>query len=145
MVKKERYQTTKEFIDPETGEVLKFRVYGTPATFKDKNFTKIFDAFTLELLEDEEIMGKSIRLLFWIIKHLKMNSIEFPLSYNLVKDDLKIHRDTFYRWRKTLERKGIIERIDTNYYRLNPFCVVKGEGQRLIDQWLKPKENNDED
>lgn len=137
MAKVKHYQGVKEFVDPETGEVLQFRIVGTPAGFKDENFVKFFDAFTIDLLEDEELMGKSIRLLFWIIKHLKMNSIEFPLSYNLVKDDLKIHRDTFYRWRKTLEEKGIIQRIDVNYYRLNPMCVVKGEGKKLVDEWLK--------
>lgn len=121
-------------VDPNTGEVLDFRVYGVSEEF-DINYSKIFHAFTEALLNDDEIMGKAIRLLFWITGQIKKDEIEFFMTYDAVKRDLNVSRSTYYRWKETLENKRIIQRVSNSIYRLNPACIVKGEGHVLIDEW----------
>jgi hypothetical protein len=128
----------QQSIDPKTGEIKDILLIGTPEEF-DKNFVKIFHAFTEKLLEDKEIAGKSIRLLFWILKQLDYGRIEFYMDYQSVKEDLQIGKMTYHRWKKTLENKGIIRKIKTNLYQLNPACVVKGKGHTLIDEFKQPR------
>ena len=133
----------KEVIDKETGEIfsLKFRIIGTEEEFKkrDKNFFKVFNAFTLELISDKDIAGKSIRLLFYILTKLinDINQIEFYMSPQMVCKDLKIHAQTFKKWRQILIKKGIIKKLGTNLYMLNPQCVCKGNANTLIEEYLK--------
>ena len=124
----------KQTIDANTGELHEILLIGNPEEF-DRNFTKIFHAFTEKLLEDEEVAGKAIRLLFWIMKELETGSIEFYMYTADVAEELKVTRMTIYRWTKTLERKGIIRKIKPNLYQLNPACVVKGKGHTLIDEF----------
>ena len=128
----------QQSIDPKTGEIKDILLIGTPEEF-DKNFVKIFHAFTEKLLEDKEIAGKSIRLLFWILRKLDYGRIEFYMNYKEVKKDLDIGKVTYHRWKKTLEKKGIIKKINTNLYQLNPACVVKGKGHTLIDEFKQPR------
>jgi len=125
-------------IDPVTGELKEILMIGAPEEF-DRNFTKIFHAFTEALLKDEEIAGKAIRLLFWIMKELEAGSIEFYMHYSVVKEDLNISTDTYYRWKKTLEEKGLIKKIKPHIYMINPACVVKGKGHTLLDEFRQPK------
>ena len=133
----------QQSIDPKTGELKEILLIGNPEEF-DKNFTKVFHAFTEALIQDEEIAGKAIRLLFWIMKELETGSIEFYMHYSIIKEELGISTDTYYRWKKTLETKGIIRKIRPNLYQLNPACIVKGKGHTLLDefrQWDKGENN----
>jgi len=124
----------RQEIDPHTGELKEFLLIGEPEEF-DKNFTKIFHAFTEKLIQDTDIAGKAIRLLFWILGNLEYGRIEFYMHYEDIKKDLGISTDTFYRWKKTLEKKGIIRKIKPNLYQLNPACVVKGKGHTLLEEF----------
>ncbi len=125
-------------IDSYTGELHDILLIGNPEEF-DRNFAKVFHAFTEALIEDDEIAGKAIRLLFWIMKEIETGSIEFYMDYSSVKEELNIGEATYYRWKKTLEKKGIIRKIKTNLYQLNPACVVKGKGHTLLEEFRQPK------
>jgi len=129
----------QQTIDPSTGELKEILLIGNPEEF-DKNFTKVFHAFTEKLLEDEDIAGKAIRLLFWIMKEIEHGSIEFYMYPADVAEELKVTRMTIYRWIKTLTEKGIIRKIKPNLYQLNPACIVKGKGHTLLDEFRQNTE-----
>jgi len=99
----------------------------------DANFSKFFTAFTMRLIQNEKIAGKAIRLLFWIVSKLDMNRLEFYMDEKTTCSELRITRSTYYRWKKELEEEGIIVKLGENYFMLNPTCVVRGKGHRLID------------
>jgi len=124
----------QQSINPDTGELHEILLVGNPEEF-DRNFTKIFHAFTEALIGDEEIAGKAIRLLFWIMKELENGSIEFYMHAPSVAKELNVTERTIRMWRNTLEKKGIIRKIKPNLYQLNPACVVKGKGHTLIDEF----------
>ena len=128
----------QQTIDPETGELKNILLIGNPEEF-DRNFVKVFHAFTEALIKDDDIAGKAIRLLFWIMKQLENGSIEFYMHYSVIKEELGISTDTYYRWKKTLENKGIIKKVRPNIYMINPACVVKGKGHTLIDEFKQPR------
>ena len=128
----------QQAIDGYTGELHEILLIGNPEEF-DRNFTKVFHAFTEELLKNDEIAGKAIRLLFWIMKELKNGSIEFYMYPEDVAEELNVTRATIYNWRKTLEKYGIIRKIKPNLYQLNPACVVKGKGHTLLEEFRQPK------
>jgi hypothetical protein len=118
----------KEFIDAETGEIFEAVIVGEPYWKSDKGFVKVFAIGLLELLRDDEIFAKAGRLLLWIIaKKLDWNSYEFFMQRNEVMKALKISQRTYYTWVRTLMKRGIIERIGANYYRLKPRLAVKGQ------------------
>jgi hypothetical protein len=62
------------------------------------------------------------------------------MSWRSVCNDLNISKDTYFKWKKILEEERIIVKLDTNYYMINPACVVKGKGHRLIDSFRKKVE-----
>jgi hypothetical protein len=130
----------QQTIDPLTGELKEILLIGNPEEF-DKNFTKVFHAFTEALINDNEIAGKAIRLLFWIMKELETGSIEFYMHNQDVAKELGVSTRTIIHWKKTLENKGIIRKIRPNLYQLNPACIVKGKGHTLLDEFQKPKDN----
>ena len=129
-----RHQT----IDAETGELKDILLIGNPEEF-DKSFVKVFHAFTEALISDSDIAGKAIRLLFWIMKQLETGSIEFYMHYSVIKEELNIGKATYHRWKKTLEQKGIIKKVRPNIYMINPACVVKGKGHKLLDEFRQPR------
>ena len=128
----------QQTIDPKTGEIKDILLIGNPEEF-DKDFVKIFHAFTEKLIEDTEMAGKAIRLLFWIMKQLENGKIEFYMHYSIIKKDLRVSTDTYYRWKRTLENKGIIKRISPNLYMINPACIVKGKGHTLLEEFRQPR------
>ena len=126
----------QQAIDPRTGEIKEILLIGNPEEF-DKNFVKVFHAFTEALIQKEEIAGKAIRLLFWIMTKIENGNIEFYMYPKEVADELKVTKMTIYRWIKTLTKYGIIRKIKPNMYQLNPACIVKGKGHRLLDEFKK--------
>jgi len=121
-------------IDGETGELKEILLIGAPEEF-DRNFTKVFHAFTEVLIQKEDIAGKAIRLLFWIMRGLEHGSIEFYMHPADVAEELGVTRATIYNWISTLKRHGIIRKIKPNLYQLNPACVVKGKGHTLLEEF----------
>ena len=136
--KRGRIFRKQQAIDAETGELKDILLIGNPEEF-DRNFVKVFHAFTEALVSDADIAGKAIRLLFWIMKQLENGSIEFYMHYSIIKEELGISTDTYYRWKKTLEQKGIIKKVRPNIYMINPACVVKGKGHTLLDEFKQPR------
>ena len=97
----------------------------TPAT--DKDFVKFFDAFVIDLLQDEDIAGKSIRLLFYIASILDYDEEIFYLSPTEVAKELDVDRSTVFRWLKTLLDKGLIIKTNRrNWYMVNRQCIYRG-------------------
>jgi len=138
--KKHKLFSRQQAINPETGELTNILMLAAPKEV-DKDFTKIFHAFTEALIQDEEISGKAIRLLFWIMKQLEMDRIEFYMNYKTIKEELNIGEATYHRWKKTLEKKGIIRKIGTNLYQINPACVFKGTGHNLLSEFESEVDN----
>ncbi len=134
-IEKKKYVARTQVIDPETGEFVNVTLFGQNGEFRDKDFSKMFHAFTAALVEDEEIAGKSIRLLFWIIKQLKHGEIHFYMSEKVVKKDLGIAKQTYFNYRNTLIKKGIIRKVDSALYMINPACVAVGKAHELLDIW----------
>ena len=134
-IQKKQYAGKSEAVDPETGEFIPVTLFGLSEEFKDKNFTKVFHAFTAALIQDQDIAGKSIRLLFWIIGQLKHDDIHFYMSEKIVTKELKIAKQTYFNYRNTLIKKGIIKKVDSALYMINPACVAVGKAHQLLDTW----------
>ena len=97
----------------------------TPAT--DTDFVKFFDAFVMDLLQDEDIAGKSIRLLFYIASILDYDEEIFYLSPREVAKELNVSERTIYIWLKTLLDKGLIIKTNRrNWYMVNRQCIYRG-------------------
>ena len=119
----------EEVINQETGETEKrlVRVWDEYEKSLDRNFVKVFDAFTKDLLLDEEISGKAIRLLFYIASILEYDKDTFYLSPSEVAKELNVHRITVQKWIKILLKKRIILKTERrNWYKVNPYCIYKG-------------------
>jgi len=119
----------EEVINQETGEIGKrlVRVWDEYEKSLDKDFVKVFDAFTKDLLLDEEISGKAIRLLFYIASILEYEKDTFYLSPSEVAKELKVSERTVYYWLKTLLNKKIILKTGRrNWYKVNPHCIYRG-------------------
>jgi len=119
----------EEVVNPETGEVEKrlVRIWDEYEKSLDKNFVKVFDAFTKDLLLDEEISGKAIRLLFYIASILEYDKDIFYLSPTEVAKELNVNKVTVHRWLKILLNKRIILKTERrNWYRVNPYCIYRG-------------------
>jgi len=132
--KRGRLFKKQQAIDPTTGEIKEILLIGNPEEF-DKNFTKIFHAFTEALIQDTDIAGKAIRLLFWIMKEIEMGNIEFYMHIPDVAKELNVSERTIRNWRNILVKKGLIRKIKPNLYQLNPACVVKGKGHTLLEEF----------
>jgi len=119
----------EEVVNPETGEVEKrlVRVWDEYEKSLDKDFVKVFDAFTKDLLLDEEISGKAIRLLFYIASILDYDKDTFYLSPSEVAKELNVSDRTVRKWKEILLKKRIILKTERrNWYKVNPHCIYRG-------------------
>jgi len=132
--KKYKLFSRQQTINPETGELTNILMLAAPKEV-DKDFTKVFHAFTEALIQDEDIAGKAIRLLFWIMKQLEIDRIEFYMYAPDVAKELNVSERTIRNWRNTLIKKGIIRKIKPNLYQINPACVFKGTGHNLLSEF----------
>ena len=137
-IKKGKFFKKTQEIDPKTGELKDILMISYPDEF-DADWVKIFTGFSEALIQDADIAGKAIRLLFWIMKELKMGSIEFYMNNDEVAKELGVTKRTIINWKKTLEKKGLIKKVKPNIYMINPACVVKGKGHTLLDEFKQPR------
>jgi DNA-binding MarR family transcriptional regulator len=116
-------------MDKETGQVLEFDaiVYLYGEGKKDKGFVKVFHAFVKDVVRDRELRHALDLLAYIMSEKLEKDSLKFYLTAEEVVKNLGVSRDTYYRWLKTLIKKGYITRIDTNYYALKPYTIVVGK------------------
>jgi hypothetical protein len=121
--------------NPKTGEIVeeyeRVLIVGKKP-YTDKDFVKVFTVFLRDILDEE--MGKGPwRLLLYIIDNLDYNTLEFYLIPDKVSSDLKVHKTTFFRWLKVLLRRGYIQKVATNIYRLRPYTAIRGQMEKVID------------
>ncbi len=116
-------------MDKETGQVLEFDavVYLYGEGKKDKGFVKVFHAFVKDVIRDKELRHALDLLAYIMSEKLERDSLKFYLTAEEVVKNLGVSRDTYYRWLRTLMKKGYITRIDTNYYALKPYTIVVGK------------------
>ncbi len=100
--------------------------------YSDRNFVKVFTAFLTDIV-DEEMSKGPIRLILYIISKLDYNTLEFYLVPDEVVADLRIHRTTLYKWLRILIRRGYIQKVATNVYKLLPYTAIKGQMDKVID------------
>ena len=120
-------------IDKETGEIIEDEVLivGKKPYKLDKGYVKVFVTFLKDIVENEEIAGKSIRLLFYMLEEcLNYETLIMTVIPVYAMERLKISRKTYYRWLNTLIKEGIIHRVDRYRYILKPYIAVKGRMEK---------------
>jgi hypothetical protein len=125
-------------VDKESGEIVADdAMFIGRKAFVDKGFRKVFVGFLKDIVINEKIAGKAIRLLLWIIENLKANDLKIYISPRIVCEELNITERTYYNWIKTLIEEQIVEKIDTNLYKLVPFTAVNGQMEKAIEKSIK--------
>ena len=126
-------------VNKETGEVVieDFMMIGRKPKYVDRGFIKIFVAFLSDIVENQKIAGKAIRLLFYMLERLDYNTYTIHIIPKYAKEDLKVSYDTLYRWFEILIEEGIITKIDTYTYRLNPYVAVKGNSKKAMENSIE--------
>ncbi len=126
-------------VDLETGEILAEQVIiGKKPTLVDKGYIKVFITFLEDVIKDEDIVGKAVRLLLHIMNKVDWNTLEFYLYHKQACEDLGISKKTFYLWLNTLIEKDYIEKTDRKYiYRIKPYCFVKGDMKTTFEKELR--------
>jgi len=122
-------KTKLSVIDPETGQIVEADaiVYLYGEAKKDKGFVKVFHAFIKDVVRDKELRPALDLLAYIMSEKLEKDSLKFYMTAEEVVRNLGISRDTYYRWLKTLMKKGYLVRIDTNYYAIKPYTIVIGK------------------
>jgi len=125
-------------VNLKTGEIIEEHVLivGKKAYKVDKGFVKIFVTFLYDIVEDESIAGKSIRLLMYMISKMDYNTYEITIIPQEAIKELGITNKTFYNWINTLKEKGLIEKINRYKYRLKPYTAVKGNTKTAAENDL---------
>ena len=120
-------------VDKETGEVVADdAMFIGQKAFVDKGFRKVFVGFLRDVVLNKEVAGKAIRLLLWMIENLRANDLEIYMSERTVCSELEITRGTYFNWVKSLINAKLIEKVDTNLYRLIPFTAVNGQMSKAL-------------
>ena len=133
-------------VNKNTGEILEENVLiiGRKPYKVDKGFIKIFVTFLYDIVEDESIAGKSIRLLLYMIGKLDYNTYEITIIPQEAIKDLGITNKTFYNWLNTLMEKGLIEKINRYKYRLKPYTAIKGNSKTAAENDLLNNKKEEE-
>jgi len=133
MAKKVVSVETFSIVSNKTGEVIADQaMFMGNNPYVEKGWRKMFVGFLSDIVINEKIAGKAIRLLLWMIGELRFNSLEVYMSERIVCEELGIKRITYYRWVKALIEEGLIEKVDTNLYRLVPYTAVNGHTHKAI-------------
>lgn len=130
--KKVKFLGTKEFIDPETGEVHKMQV--TDIEERDANFHKIWLGHMLESLD--MIGNQKIRVAMFILNNTNSDN-EFIMTYRVIAEKTGISLQTITETMKVLQESNFIKKIRNGYYRLNPDIVFKGGKENRLDVLIR--------
>ncbi len=122
-------------VDPTTGEVQWLEdhvlMIGKKPYRIDRGYIKVFVTFLYDLIENDKIAGKSIRLLLYMLSSLDYNSYKITIIPKKAIEDLGITRQTFYEWINILIEEDIIEKIDRYTYQLKPYQAIKGHTSKV--------------
>jgi hypothetical protein len=124
------------FYNEQTGEIYeetdKVVIVGKKPFVRDRNFVKFFVAFLIDILEDEELGKGAWRLLIYAIRRMEYNSLRVYMVPEETARELGVSKRTFYNWVRTLTRKGYLEKIATNIYRIRPYTAIKGNMEETL-------------
>jgi len=101
-------------VDPKTGQVVE-----TDAVVYYGNFVNLLHTFIKDAVRDRELRPALDLLAYIMSEKLEKDSLKFYMTAEEVVKNLGVSRDTYYRWLKTLMKRGYLVRINTNYYALN--------------------------
>lgn len=123
-------------VDKETGQVIEpdvILIGKKPKHIEKQPFVKLFIAFLPDIVEDNELAGKAIRLFFYMLEEMEFNTNEVVVIPSEAIERLKITKATFYRWLDILLKKGLIDKIGRYKYRVNYYVAVKGSQAKVIE------------
>jgi hypothetical protein len=124
------------FYDENTGQVIERidrAVFFGHKAFLDKGYVKIFVAFLRDMLEDDEYLKGPVRLFLYAVDLMDYENLQVTIIPQKAMEDLDIGRGTFYRWLSANLKKGYMEKIAINVYRLKPYTAVKGQMRKVPD------------
>jgi len=122
--------------DRDTGQVIETidrAIFFGHKAFLDKDYVKIFVAFLWDMLEDEKYIKGPIRLFLYAVARMNYNDLKVTIVPEEAMKDLGIGRGTFYRWLNANLKKGYMEKVAVNVYRLKPYTAIKGQMKRVPD------------
>ncbi len=122
--------------DKDTGQVIETidrAVFFGHKAFLDKGFVKIFVAFLRDMLEDPKYIRGPVRLFLYAVELMNYEDLQVTIVPEKAMKDLGISKDTFYRWLKANLKKGYMEKIAINVYRLRPYTAIKGQMKKVPD------------
>lgn len=121
-------------INNDTGEVVDDMIVliGSKATEIDRGYVKVFVAFLEDIISNDEIAGKAIRLLLSLLQDLNWDSLEvYVYPYDLA-ERLNVSKRTIDRWLSVLKDNNILEPTNRRYiYRLKPYSFIKGKMSKV--------------
>ncbi len=124
------------FYDEKTGQTIETidrAVFFGHKAFLDKGYVKIFVAFLRDMLEDDKYLKGPVRLFVYAVDLMNYEDLQVTIVPEKAMKDLGISKDTFYRWLNANLKKGYMEKIATNVYRLKPYTAVKGQMKKVPD------------
>jgi len=124
------------YYDEDTGEVIgEFdrAIFIGNKPFIDRNFTKFFVAFLIDILEDPDYGKGAWRLLVYIATNLNHDTLEVFLVPDITAKEIGVTRQAVYNWLNVLLKKGILEKKATHFYRLRPYTIVKGQMSKATE------------
>jgi hypothetical protein len=124
------------FYDEKSGQVIEKidrAVFFGHKAFLDKGYVKIFVAFLRDMLEDDKYLKGPVRLFLYAVDLMGYEDLQVTIVPEKAMKDLGIGRGTFYRWLNANLKKGYMEKIATNVYRLKPYTAIKGQMKKVSD------------
>lgn len=120
----------QEVIMPDTGE-YKQAILVVPEA-RDKNFAKLFLAFSKKVMEDVGLMNGEAKLLIWFLaKTVELpiqSDLWIPIDYKRLAEDLGVSLASLKNYIARLKRLGYIEQYKTKHttFRIKPDFLYKG-------------------
>jgi hypothetical protein len=124
------------FYNEQTGEIYeeidKALFIGKKPYVRDRHFIKFFVGFLIDVLEDRELGTGAWKLLLYAIQNMDYNSLKVYIIPEEAIKELKISRETFYRWLRILLKNGYIEKMAKHTYRIKPYTAIKGNMEETL-------------
>ena len=121
--KKQKFIRIKEYIDPETGELVPFQE--NVVEDRDFNFHKLWLQMFINGLE--EIANKKMKLAFWIIDHLNREN-QLIYTFRRMAEETGLSIETVIKTMKALQNGNppFLKKIQSGVYIVNPDIIYKG-------------------
>lgn len=117
-----------------TGEVVDDMIVliGNKATEIDRGYVKVFVAFLEDLVANDEIAGKAIRLLLSLLQDLNWNSLEVYVYPPDLAERLGVTERTIRNWLNVLKNNGILAETNKRYiYKLKAYSFIRGKMSKV--------------